>query len=195
MKPEYAIERWLHGWVLSGIPPNDGIPMTALGECDALFEQGSLIDTGIVHHLNKSGKNGGRNAVFCVGSVSSLKEWRKEINEELAKMEHQYRWWCGLDVGASSASIFAVFCSSCWKDAAAEMGNGSTPKDADDFGRCKRLLDVFPEWRTQLNKVAEAYPDTKWGKIVERWDEIEKSEPKKQSEVLRECHNEASTTP
>ena len=186
MSAKYVIERWSHGWVICSVYPNTGIPMIAMSECLSLCPEGSVIDSGIAHHLRETYMStGGRNVVMCVGQPNDLSAWRKEINSDLDKLDPQSKWWRGLDVGTSSASIFAVFCDDGWKYAAGEIGKGSTPSDADDFGRCKRLLDTFPEWRKNLHKVPEAYPDTKWGKIIERWDALEKAEPKQQTEILR----------
>jgi hypothetical protein len=60
--------------------------------------------------------------------------------------------------------------------AANELGRQSVPSDAGDFGRCSRLLARFPEWRANLVRVAEAYPDTKWPAIIARWDEVESAD-------------------
>ena len=161
-----------------------GIPLNALVECSSIFSSNAVIDGGILHHLSQSGCT---KAVFCIGQPDELKEWRNEINSSLVGFAPQAKWWLGLDVGKSSAAIFAVFAEEgCWCHKAKKFGNGSTPADADDFGRCKRLLDMFPEWRTKLNKIVEAYPNTKWGKVIERWEELEKAEPKRQDEILKE---------
>jgi hypothetical protein len=44
------------------------------------------------------------------------------------------------------------------------------PYDPDDFGRCYRLLKLFPSWRAELPKVADVCP--KWKPYVEAWDEL-----------------------
>jgi hypothetical protein len=46
----------------------------------------------------------------------------------------------------------------------------SHPLDVDDFGRCYRLLLLFPEWRPRLGEVAERYPH--WRPLVAAWNEI-----------------------
>src|SRR6266702_3517315 len=45
------------------------------------------------------------------------------------------------------------------------------PHDPADFGRCHRLLQLMPEWRAQLHKVAEVFP--KWKPLVDAWNELE----------------------
>lgn len=49
----------------------------------------------------------------------------------------------------------------------------STPSDPSDLDRCLRLLDHVPEMRPHLHKMSELSDD--WKKLVERWDEIERS--------------------
>ncbi len=72
-------------------------------------------------------------------------------------------WRKGRDTGISSETIYEVF-----------MGEGGPesgacfPWDPSDFGRCYRLLQLAPEWRKNLHKVAERYPD--WGPLVREWD-------------------------
>jgi hypothetical protein len=72
-------------------------------------------------------------------------------------------WILSDDVGASSATIWAVM-----------MGvvhpRASLPLDPSDFGRCSRLLALFPEWRPRLTEVARKHPD--WRELVKRWDDL-----------------------
>ena len=44
------------------------------------------------------------------------------------------------------------------------------PHDPDDFGRCHRLLQAFPEWRSRLDEM-RAHPG--WGPLVDAWSELE----------------------
>lgn len=185
MIPDYIIERWPHGWVLASAETScrDGVPMPAMSECLKLFPKKAVCDSGIVHHLRQSGRV---NAVMCIVTESAGREWRAEITKSLQGCEPQERWWRGLDVGTSSAAIFAVFCGSRWKMEAQQMGRASTPHDAADLGRCLRLLAMFPDWRGRLADVAAEYPDGDWPKLVGRWPELEAMPPVKQSEMLRE---------
>lgn len=182
---QYVIERWPLGWVLCGVPRyGRGIPMDALNECMSLFPKDAVIDSGIVHHLRQTVNP---NSCICVVSKNDGKKWREEIEETLKSFSPEQRWLKGLDVGSSSATIFSVFCDRYWTNEAQKIGNGSVPMDSDDFGRCKRLLDKFPEWKSNLKLVALAYP--KWTKIVERWDEIENSTPMQQNDILGEINS------
>lgn len=179
--PLYTIERWPHGWTISAVPGESGVPLNALDECLKLFPKGSVMDNGIAGHLRRSRRI---SAVFAVGRMKNLTIWRGEITASLASLPPQERWWKGLDVGTSSASIFAVFANSN-RLAARDLGRGSVPLDADDFGRCKRLLDLFPEWRAELDSVAEAYPDTLWPRLIPRWAELEAADVDTLNSILR----------
>jgi hypothetical protein len=73
-------------------------------------------------------------------------------------------WLMSRDTGISSKTICSVLTGSKapdWHD---------TPGDPDDFGRCYRLLALFPDWRARMPEVAAKYP--KWGPMVAAWDEL-----------------------
>jgi hypothetical protein len=45
------------------------------------------------------------------------------------------------------------------------------PHDPWDFRRCIILLELIPEWRPKLHRVARAFPT--WNNLVAHWDELE----------------------
>jgi hypothetical protein len=49
--------------------------------------------------------------------------------------------------------------------------NMSAPRDPSDFGRCYRMLKLFPELRERLPEVASACPE--WSGLVGAWAELE----------------------
>lgn len=186
MKPPYTIERFEHGWTISGIDGR-GVPMNALREVLPMIPGANAdMDTGIVHHLRETGRP---DTIFAIGSPAKLACWRREIWQAVEKLPPEERWWKGFDTGLSSAAIFAVFASSPWREAAAKRSNGATPLDAADFGRCHRLLKLFPEWRARLHQVAEHYPQTEWPRLVAIWPALETATPEKVAEMIRgkEC--------
>ena len=54
-----------------------------------------------------------------------------------------------------------------------ERENKSFPLDPDDLNRCLLFLAAVPEAREHLDEVATISPV--WGRLVARWDEIEKT--------------------
>lgn len=73
-------------------------------------------------------------------------------------------WLLSGDTGTSSKTICAVMTGS-------KMGvSPDLPYDPSDFGRCYRLLALFPEWRNRLPEVAEQFPI--WRPMVEAWSEL-----------------------
>ena len=191
MNSEYEIERHPHGWLLCAPPGKTGIPLTALSECLPMFKKKSVMNSGIAHHFNASHYS--KQVVVVVTTPKESEAWEKEIAEAIKDCEPQDRWWLGTDVGKSSAAIFAVLCRECLQWEANNYGQKATPQDAADFGRCKRLLDAIPEWRNRLDEVAVKYADTAWPTILLRWAELEAAEPKRATEILRECHNAPSS--
>jgi len=78
-------------------------------------------------------------------------------------------WLMGGDTGISSKTILSAMTGT-------PMTGGfgpDIPGDGVDFGRCYRLLKLFPEWRANLSKVSDAYPQ--WTPLVREWDSLEKA--------------------
>lgn len=132
---------------------------------------------------------------FAFTSKDGSKAWRAEIDEFLEDSvcaTPYSRWWYGVDVGLSSAAIFATLCPDRrLAEKAAVYSFGSTPRDADDLSRCVLLLQKFPEWRGRLNEVAAKYPDTAWPEIVAAWDALESAGTNGVRSVLNRCHDTA----
>jgi hypothetical protein len=182
MKPLYTLERWPHGWLLCG---DGGVPLNAMTEISGLFPPDALCSTAIAHHFNASARLDINRVVLCVGTPNALELWQAEIRQQIAGLPPQERWWRGLDVGLSSAAIFAALASSSDHFAARRYARGAVPRDSEDFGRCQRLVAGMG-WRDRLTQVAEAYPETKWPAIIARWDEIEAAAPgHRRTEILQ----------
>lgn len=75
-------------------------------------------------------------------------------------------WITSDDTGISSKTIWAVMMG-----AVADDGRYGRPYDGDDFGRCHRLLELIPEWKSRLGEVATRFPE--WAPIVREWPQIE----------------------
>lgn len=70
--------------------------------------------------------------------------------------------------GLSSETIFEVLADHPLME---EDMEGSTPQDPSDFRRCYLLLEAIPEWREELQKVADQHP--RWQPLVDNWAELE----------------------
>ena len=132
---------------------------------------------------------------MCLVTAEEGEKWRREIEESIKHLPVDVRWWVGTSVGSSSASIFAVFHNGQYKGSAREMGRGSTPRDASDFQRCRGLLDLIPEWRAELSKVADAYPDTQWPALVSIWGILESLPAASVSKILASDDPVAAAAP
>jgi hypothetical protein len=75
-------------------------------------------------------------------------------------------WLLSGDTGISSKTILSVMTGS---KMSGRYGPG-VPLDSSDFGRCYRLLKIFPKWAERLNEVSERYPV--WGPMIEAWGEL-----------------------
>ncbi len=75
-------------------------------------------------------------------------------------------WIKSWDTGMSSLTIYSVFTGTHLRD------SPGVPSDGADFGRCYRLLKVAPpEWRAELQRVADRFPE--WETLVARWADLE----------------------
>ena len=73
-------------------------------------------------------------------------------------------WLLSNDTGISSKTILSVMTGS-------HLKCPDVPYDPSDFGRCHRLLALFPGWRARLPEVAEQFPI--WRPMVDAWDELD----------------------
>lgn len=74
-------------------------------------------------------------------------------------------WATGRDCGTSSLTIYSAITGM-----PSHHRTYDVPHDPDDFGRCYRLLKLFPAWRTQMGKTVKLCP--KWKPFVAAWDEL-----------------------
>jgi hypothetical protein len=90
-------------------------------------------------------------------------------------------WLRSRDTGVSALTIWSVMTG---QPSPADCY--SVPWDVSDFGRCQRLLRLFPEWVPRMPEVAAKYPD--WLPLVEGWPDLmalfEEDEPRGRSERL-----------
>jgi hypothetical protein len=80
-----------------------------------------------------------------------------------------WAWWNGPDTGLSSKTIWSHMVYG-HVMAVGWGGVPHVPHDADDFGRCSRLLKQFPQWRTRLGEMKKYEA---WAALVDAWDELE----------------------
>lgn len=88
------------------------------------------------------------------------------MSETTYSQKQLLEWIAGPDTGISSKTIFAALTGITWT----ERFSPDIPHDPDDFGRCYRLLLIFPEWRFRLAEVAMRFPV--WGPMIAIWDEL-----------------------
>lgn len=74
-------------------------------------------------------------------------------------------WLHGRDTGTSSLTIFSVL-----MNARSPHNRYDIPYDPSDFGRCYRLLELFPDWKPRLPEVSARFPE--WIPFVREWDTL-----------------------
>ena len=85
------------------------------------------------------------------------------IQAGMTDPERRTAWLKMCDHGLSSRCIADVMCGI--------TSGGEHPRDPDDFGRCERLLILYPEWRARLPEMRAVSPV--WAALIDRWADIE----------------------
>lgn len=101
---------------------------------------------------------GGLACIYCLQFGHAPKDCK------LLKVTTPMEWMQGPDTGISSKCIWHVM------NGTSEIRDTHTPRDPSDFGRCYRMLKLFPQWRSRLDEVAERFP--RWTALVREWDEL-----------------------
>lgn len=156
MTEQYRIEKHKYGWLIYGTQ----IPVSEYAELCKLAGKGGVISPGIASAMKA-------HTALCSNNKDE-QAWREEIEASLTAHGMVYTpltWLNGTDTGLSSKAIYAVMMD-------CVNSYGDTPRDSDDFGRCYRLLQKFPDWKARMPEVATAYPKTAWPAIVAIWDKL-----------------------
>jgi hypothetical protein len=111
---------------------------------------------------HKLGTEDGIPHVDCVGCLRELVTLlRMEAGDGSESAEA--RWLAGGDTGTSSKTIWSVMTGY-------PVDRHDVPHDPADFGRCHKLLELFPAWRARLPELAARHP--MWAGLVEHWDDL-----------------------
>ena len=147
----YTMETSPHGFVICGpLPLEDMTSIVKMAESKG-FDQ---IDAGVAQALGAS---------FVITNTAGSKALRDDVSKANAGLSKEDQWLYGSDTGSSSKTIFGVMTGK-------PVGNGAFPWDPDDFGRCYRLLNLFPEWLPRLSEVSAKFP--KWAGLVAIWPDL-----------------------
>lgn len=96
-----------------------------------------------------------------------------EFGRKRFEFETPDEWFKSWDTGLSSKVIYHVMTDTYLPGKGSEL-----PRDADDFGRCYRLLKKFAPWRATLSRVSDRFSE--WAPIVKAWAELEELFEKKE---------------
>lgn len=116
---------------------------------------------------------GALGASLAVCAKDDVETWRTEVDAGAFKQadgDVELTWILGSDTGVSSKTIFSAL-SERYGAKARSRSLPDIPSDPSDFGRCFRLLEAIPAWRSRLGEVAAKYP--KWQAMADAWDELE----------------------
>jgi hypothetical protein len=110
---------------------------------------------------------------FAICNEKDSAAWEKEISEKVtaeAGDDKGLAWLNGTDTGTSSLTIFSVLSANHGRYALQGHRRADAPSDPADFGRCFRLLQIFPEWEGRLSEVAAKHPI--WVGFARDWQRL-----------------------
>lgn len=83
---------------------------------------------------------------------------------------HLMNWLSSGDTGASSLALLAHMERDLVLTAMLRFGFAH-PLDPSDLGRCIRLMDIEPSYRTRIGEMAAVSPQ--WAVLASHWSELE----------------------
>ena len=148
---QYEIKKFRYGVAVFGfVPLND-----MMGLIDMWQKQGyTAMETVISGHLKAT--------FVLIKNEEDAEAWKKELG---IRFDHP-DWLFSGDTGISSKTIYAIL-EDKWYILNRGRDDFDVPSDADDFGRCYRLIKRFPHYEARLNEVADKC--SKWKPLVEHW--------------------------
>ena len=160
LEGDFAVELTEHAMIIRGLCPVDFcLALAKVAETEYGFDQMDFCMPQVL------------GAVWVQGSNEGLKTMRAEHEAMIALLHYSpyERWWANWDKGVSSMTMAYLLRGTPprWQP----PQHQDIPHDADDFGRCVRLLDAVPDLRPDLPQLAEKMPE--WQPIAEAWDELE----------------------
>ena len=163
----YSIEVYPFGICIFAAPDKPGIPMDAMKMVGQIAPKKAVVDAGIANALG---------GVMAAGTLADCKKWREKITADLAMqpISKDLKWIRGVDCGQSSTTLFLALTKdnqARWDEPMAlrQRGEPHHPYDADDFGRCVRML-AFMGWENRVQEAAGI--SREWALLVSRWEEL-----------------------
>jgi hypothetical protein len=138
--------------------------ISTLDTVQKLLGKGAVIDTNLARMAGAS---------FAFGAPETLAQLRdKLVADALLSVKGTYphldadaqRWLAVGEQGTSSLTLFHHLAKIPLPRDRAE------PRDLDDFGRCKRMIEQVPSLRARLAEAADLSPA--WARIVGIWDTL-----------------------
>lgn len=89
--------------------------------------------------------------------------WTEPVADMTKSIEERAEWWLiNGETGLSSKAMLNCFLGKSFRV--------DYPHDPDDFKRCYKLLQVIPEWKSQLYRLKRM--SDSWSQLVDNWDKL-----------------------
>lgn len=105
----------------------------------------------------------------------TYEEPKVDLSKEL--LDRAYHWVSVGETGLSSKTMWSCLMS------LERNYPVHHPHDPDDFSRCYKLLELIPEWKSQISKLKRLSPE--WNRLVDNWNELTEMWEKKDSSMYK----------
>lgn len=148
----------------------------------AALSQIELI-SAIGNHLDKNGfkELAPRQFEAVIAAANTIIEAMRQTPHMAYENMGLAKWLASDDTGLSSKFMAAVL--------GGIGGEYAHPWDADDFGRCVRLLDAVPEFRERI-AMMRAH-GKKWSNLLDSWEQCENAYRSKDYETCNKLVGKA----
>lgn len=161
------------------------LAITDLAKVQKLLPKNAVIDNNLARMA------GANWALGAPAPIAALQERLTADAMERVARAHPHlspdacRWLAVGKQGISSSALFQhLTCGD-------PITDRSTPRDLDDFGRCKRMFEEVPELRQRLSAAAPNLPPV-WGRLAAIWSELESTLDAELAEGAREAPRAAA---
>lgn len=111
---------------------------------------------------------------------------RRRVDEAFPDQPEHVREWLAVGRHTLSSQILFSRLIGITPPGAITDGFLSYPYDANDFARCREMLDAIPEAAANLHLAADL--SSEWGVLIERWDSICAAMDEEAPDWAESCH-------
>lgn len=111
----------------------------------------------------------GKSILMAKQDAGILLEGRPSPDRGATEEGRAYQWLASGDTGISSKAMWSVMMGQTPQPGPGGL-SACHPSDAQDLGRCLRLLDLIPEWKVHIGRMRGL--SKYWDALIDRWEDL-----------------------